>query len=164
MTLLDVAESAHSRLPEADYADAFRVTAEGYHSPERWARRALESGPALQRRLFALTVWQCSLGLRLGPSDSRHHVAGWAIVENEPEILVLRAQSWLITGVMVFEASDSAAIWTTLVEYEARPAGAVWGVIGIGHRRLAPRALNGARRFLVGISGQQRRAWDSNPR
>src|SRR5260221_4627968 len=103
---LDVSEPARSRLPAADYGDAFRIAADEYHSAERWARRALESGSPLVRRLFALAVWQGALGLRLGPSNSADHVAGWAIVENEPGIIVLRADSWLITGLMAFDVSD----------------------------------------------------------
>jgi hypothetical protein len=146
---VDVGEPARSRLPGADYGDAFRITADAYHSPEHWARRTLESGSPLARRLFALTVWQGTLGLRLGPSDSPDHIAGWAIVENEPGIVVLQADSWLITGLMVFDASDSHATWTTLLNYEAKPASGVWGVLGIAHRRLAPSVLTDARRSLA---------------
>jgi hypothetical protein len=144
-----VSEPACSQLPGADYGDAFRITADGYHSPEHWARRALESGSPLARRLFALTVWQGALGLRLGPANSSDHVAGWTIVENDPGIIVLRADSWVITGVMVFDASDAQATWTTLLSYQARPASAVWGVLGIAHRRIAPNVLTGAKRSLA---------------
>jgi hypothetical protein len=145
---IGVGEPACSRLPGADYGDAFRVIADGYHSPEHWARRALESGSPLVRRLFALTVWQGALGLRLGPSPSREHVAGWKILENQTGIVVLRADSRLVTGVMVFDVCDARATWTTLLRYQAPPASAVWGVLGIAHRRIAPRVLTGASRSL----------------
>jgi hypothetical protein len=146
---VNICEPARSRLPGADYGDAFRITADGYHSPEHWARRALESGSPIVRRLFALTVWQGALGLRLGPSNSADHVAGWAIVENEPGIIVLQADSWLITGAMVFDVSDAQATWTTLLSYEAPAARGVWGVLGLAHRRLAPRVLTGASQSLA---------------
>lgn len=151
---LDVSAPARSRLPDADYGDAFGITSDGYRSPESWARRALESGSPLTRRLFALTVWQTALGLRLGPSDSPDHVAGWAIVENDPAIVVLRAESWLITAVMVFESSESNTTWSTLLRYEAKPARGVWAVIGIGHRRIAPGVLTGAGRSLARRPGE----------
>jgi hypothetical protein len=93
-------------------------------------------------------VWQGLLGLRLGPSHSPSHIAGWTILENEPGIVVIHAEGWLMTGVMIFEASDSQAIWTTLLRYRAKPAGGVWRVVGIGHRRIAPNVLTGAGRSL----------------
>lgn len=146
---VDVVPPTRSRLAGAEYADAFRITANGRHPAEQWARSAFEGGPSAKRRLFGLVVWRGLLGLRLAPFNSSDHVAGWAIVENEPETVVLHAESWLIVARLVIDVADSHTTLTTLMRY-VRPEGrAVWAVLGIAHRRLAPRVLAGARRSLL---------------
>src|SRR5690242_15075789 len=93
----EVGEVALSRLVDADYADAFSVVSSGGGTGEEWARLALESGPQASRRAFGLIVWTGLLGFRLAPTSTPGTVAGWSIVENEPELLVLHADGTLMT-------------------------------------------------------------------
>lgn len=144
----EVGPGALSRLPDADYADAFRIASARGITAEQWARRAFESGPRAPRQLFALVVWQGVLGLRLVAPDSPN-VAGWAIVENEPEILVLRSEGRLMACRMIMEASGSHATLTTLLRYERTAGRRVWSVVGNAHRALAPRIFERARRSLT---------------
>ena len=138
---VEVGQRALSRLAGADYADAFRVASGDRHPAERWARRAFEGRPSAARRLFVLVAWQGVLGLRLAPPESPGHLAGWAIVENEPAILTLHAESSLMVARMVIDVSDSHTTLTTLLRYERPAARGVWAVAGIAHRTLAPRVL-----------------------
>ncbi|MGI8691628.1 MAG: DUF2867 domain-containing protein [Geodermatophilaceae bacterium] len=146
---VEISPSAHGRLGDADYADAFRVAADGFHPAEQWARSAFEGPSSRQRRLFALAAWRGLLGLRLGPPDSPDHVAGWAIVVNEPGTVVLRTDSWLIDARLVIDGSKSETTMTTLVRYQRRAGHVVWAMAGILHRRLAPRVLVRAARSLA---------------
>lgn len=145
----EVVERTRDLLAEADYADAFRVAADASHQAEQWARSAFEGGPPGTRGLFGLVVWRGMLGLRLGPLDSPDHVAGWEIVENEPERVVLHADSWMLVARLVFDVSDVDATMTTVMRYDRRVAHGVWAVLGIAHRSLAPQVLDRAARSLA---------------
>lgn len=87
--------------------------------------------------------------MRLGPEGSRAHIAGWAIVVNEAETVVLHVDSWMLVARLVIDVSDSHATMTTLLRYERREARAVWAAAGIAHRALAPVVLGGAARSLA---------------
>jgi hypothetical protein len=145
----EVGPPALSRLAEADYADAFRIASEARLPAEQWARCAFEGGPRGADRLFVLVAWQGVLGLRLAPPDLPGHLAGWAIVENEPKILVLHAESWLMVARMVVDVSDSHTTLTTLLRYKRPAARRMWVMAGIAHRALAPRVLGRAGRSLT---------------
>lgn len=145
---VEVGDSARARLPDAHYADAFCVLADGPHPAEEWARRTLEAGPPGRQRLFALLAWRGALGLRLGPTGSHAHVAGWQVVDDEPGTIVVRADSWMLAACMVFDATDADATMTTLLRYDRPPARAVWTVESIAHRALAGVVLAGAARSL----------------
>ncbi len=145
----DVGAEALGRLPDADYADAFRIASAPGITAEQWARRAFESGPRAARQLFGLIVMQGMLGLRLVAPDSPNVAGLWAIVENEPDILVLHAEGRLMAGRMIVQASAARATLTTLLRYERPAARRVWWVVGNAHRALAPRLLKRARRSLT---------------
>lgn len=145
----EVGPEALSRLPDADYADAFRIASAPNTTAEQWARRAFESGPRAPRQLFGLIVWQGVLGFRLVARDSPNVAGRWAIVENEPEILVLRSEGRLMAHRMIVEASGSHTTLTTLLRYERPAARRVWSAVGNAHRALAPRILERARRSLT---------------
>lgn len=68
-------------MTEANYVDAFEVGAPagGVHSPEQWARAALEGAPQ-PLRLFIVFGWRVVLGFRLGPQASADHILGWRVV------------------------------------------------------------------------------------
>jgi hypothetical protein len=88
------------------------------------------------------------LQLRLGPLDDPGRVAGWAIVEEQPDRLVLAAESWHFVARLVFEAGPQEARVTTRVTFR-NPAGRlVWAVVGPVHRRAVPDILAAARRRL----------------
>jgi len=144
----EVGRKALSRLPGAEYADAYRIASAPGVTAEQWARRAFESGPHAQRQLFSLIVWRGLLGLRLVAPDSPN-VAGWAIAENQPAILVLRAEGRLVAGRLIVEASAAHTTLTTLLRYERPAARRVWSVLGNAHRVVAPRILERARRSLT---------------
>jgi hypothetical protein len=80
------------------------------------------------------------LGFRLAPPDLPGHVAGWAIIEHEPNILVLHAESRLMVARMVVDASDSHTTLTTLLLYKRPATRRVWAMAGIAHRALTDRA------------------------
>ena len=143
---VQVTARARSRLADSDYADAFRILTTTRHTAEQWARRLFESGPAGPRRIFALLAWQGVLGLRLAPPDAPGQIAGWAIVENQDEIIVLHAASRLMVARMVIEVSGSDARFTTLLHYERPAARLIWAVAGNLHRALAPQVLDRADR------------------
>jgi hypothetical protein len=147
-TQVDVAADAHAVLPRADYSDSFRVPSRGSFTAEEWARAAFEPTPgqtfAAQQR-----VWRAVLQLRFGPVASPDHVAGWAILDNDPGRLVLAARSWHLDARLVFEAEPDAAQVTTLVRYR-NPAGrAAWAPIAPLHRHAVPGILDAARSRLT---------------
>src|SRR4249919_1963099 len=113
-TQVDVARDAGEALPDADYSDAFRTASPSFFTAEDWARAAFEPVPG---RTFTAQqrVWRRVLQLRLGPVASPGHVAGWAIVANDPGRVVLAATSWHLDARLVFEAEPESARVTTLV-------------------------------------------------
>lgn len=133
---IEVGPQALSRLPGADYADAFRIRSGTGRTAEQWARRVFESRPSGPRRVFSFIIWQGVLGLRLAPPDSPGHIAGWALAENEPGLLVMHADSRLMVGRMVLEVSGEHVTWTTLLGFERAAARPVWALTGYGHRAL----------------------------
>lgn len=136
---------ALAELPGADYADAFRIGPASGRSAREWARRCIESGPPAPRRAFGLLVWQGVLGFRLAPPATPGTMAGWRIVEDEPDRFVLATDGRLIAARMVFDATDTDLTWTTLLRYHRSVAAGVWAVAGHGHRALVPRLLWRAR-------------------
>jgi hypothetical protein len=132
-------------LPRADYTDRFGTTSEGVHTAEAWARAAFEPASATDSKQL---VWRRVLQLRLGPVDDPERVAGWEVVENTASRVVLTADSWHLTGTLVFEAEPTGASVTTRVTYR-RPAGRlVWSAVGPVHRRAVPQILAAARARL----------------
>jgi len=145
---IDVARDARDALPDTDYSDAFRTPSPALFTAEEWARAAFEpvpgqTFPAQQR------VWRGVLQLRFGPAASPDHVAGWAIVENDPGRLVLAALSWHLDARLLFEAGPEAGQVTTMVRFR-NPAGrAIWSAVGPLHRHAVPGILDAARKRLL---------------
>lgn len=127
---------------DPDYADAFTVstTRASSCSPEQWARHILE-GASLPMRLFLLVGWRCALGFRLARRDA---VLGWPVVAEAADWVVLQQQSWLFGVALLMRVRDDELSWATRVSYTSPVAGAAWSVIGVLHRRFAPRALHRA--------------------
>jgi hypothetical protein len=133
-------------LPRPDYTDSFSVPSTSPHTAEEWARAAFRAGSLRDTKQ---RVWRRVLQLRLGPLDDPGRVAGWAIVEKQPDRLVLAAESWHLVARLVFEAGPEEARVTTRVTFR-NPAGRlVWAVVGRVHRRAVPDILAVARRRLT---------------
>jgi hypothetical protein len=132
-------------LPHADYSDTFGTTGDRVHTAEAWARAAFEPASLTDSKQL---VWRRVLQLRLGPLDDAGHVAGWEIVENRADRLVLAADSWHLAGRLVFEALPEGVGVTTRVTFRNVLGRLAWAAVGPLHRRAVSDILAAARRRL----------------
>lgn len=133
-------------LPAADYTDTFAIAGAGRHGAEEWARAAFESSPRDDWK--AQLVWRGALQLRLGGGGTPDRVAGWQVVENSTERLVVAAASWHLRAWLVWEADADGVRVTTRLAYRSPAGRAVWTALGPVHRRAVPGLLAAARRRL----------------
>jgi hypothetical protein len=136
---VDVDPSLVGTVPGAQYASAFLLSDPRPRdlTPEQWARGAFEDPPRLWR--WVLNVgWRFGLGLRLGPSNSRHHVAGWPIAASDAGSIVLAADSRILTARDVFVVSDAGVTWVTIVRFDRPMARIVWGLAAPVHHLTVP--------------------------
>jgi hypothetical protein len=145
---VEVSAAARRHLPSADYLDAYRVTAPIHVRAEEWTRRALEGGPEITRRLFALLAWRGVLGMRLAPAGTPN-INGARIVANEPGVMVLAVEGRLLEARLVFEADDAQASFSTLVRYRNPTGRRVWAVARHAHRVIARGCIEQAARSLA---------------
>ncbi len=128
----------------SDYADAFETAAAEPRTAEQWARATLEQGPVVLRS-FVGFGWRTVLRLRLGPSDSEYHVAGWPIVLRTPETVVLEVESGALGHArLTFRTGPSMASASSNVTFERRGGRPMWSVAGLMHRRILPYLLGHA--------------------
>ena len=118
-----------------DYADAFELRLEGRDrcSPEEWVRAGVDATPAWIKRVAG------HKGDGLGSAR---------IVESNADVVLLEDSDTLMDTVIVGRNADPGGrVLTTLLHYR-RPllARAVWAVVGILHRRTAPRVVAGGLR------------------
>ncbi len=128
-----------------DYADAFELAVpDGFVcDPERVLRRALEEGPRVGG-IATAAGWRV-LRLRLGPGRSAEHIQGWRITAGDQHAMQIEASGPLVRGTLVLRCSPRTVSITTHLRYERSAAGAaVWAVVGVVHRRLAPFLLERA--------------------
>jgi hypothetical protein len=150
-----MAARAHRVEPEApetvggnpfrsDYADEFEVTPTEERTAEQWARATLEQGPrALQA--FVMFGWRAILRLRLGPTNSEDHVAGWPILVRTPEVVVLGVESGTVGNArLTFRSTTSTVSASSNVSFERRGGRALWSVAGLLHRQILPYLLSHA--------------------
>ena len=99
---------ALSTLPRIDYEDAFTVGEAVDLTPRQWARAVIDDAPPRVRaRLY---MGWLGLGLKLGLPWSSHRVLGWRVARNEPDWLLLTANSWLgLRGELLFRARTARA-------------------------------------------------------
>ena len=133
---------ALSFLPGADYADAFTVAAAGAAPARRWAVACLAGGAELPRRVFGTVVWHGVLGFDLAAPGTPDTLVGWRVVEDTPNLFVLRCDGRLMDGAMVFARSGDAVTWTTALRYRSALAPRIWALAQHAHRALAPRLLS----------------------
>ncbi len=93
-------------------------------------------------------MWRGALQLRLAGRGTPDRVAGWQVVENSPERLVLAAESWHLRAWLVWETDADGVRVTTRLVYRNAAGRAVWTALGAVHRRAVPGVLAAARRRL----------------
>jgi hypothetical protein len=98
--------------------------------------------------LFGRLVWNGLLGFQLAASGMTETLVGWRVAADEPELLVLETDGRLMSGRMVFEASETALTWTTMLHYNRPAARPIWVAAAFAHRALTPRCLAAARQSL----------------
>jgi hypothetical protein len=135
---------ALSTLPRIDYADAFRVTANASHSAEHWARAVLQDAPpSVRRRLLA--GWT-GIGLKLQPWSSTR-VLGWRVRRNEPDFVLLSADSWLgFRGELLFRSQPHGLLFATFVQQTNPITRAMWAAITPRHQATVRSLLTHAAR------------------
>lgn len=134
--------AARARMPDADYADAFRIGSALGAPAGAWARQAFEGLPAVQRRLFGAVVWGGLLGMHLAPDGTPGHISGWAVVVDGPGETVMHVDSWMLTGRLVTETTGDGVTITTLLRYDRPVARVVWAALGGIHRAVMPGVLS----------------------
>jgi hypothetical protein len=128
----------------SDYADAFELTPTDERTAEQWARATLEQGP-LALRSFVVVGWRHVLRLRLGPSSSKDHIAGWPILLRTPGTVVLGVESGVLGHArLTFRSSPSIVNASSNVVFERRGGRAIWSAAGVLHRRILPYLLEHA--------------------
>ena len=127
---------------DADYGDAFTaLTADvSGRTPEQWAREILE-GASAPMRLFLRFGWRYVLGFRLARTNA---VLGWPVIAQATDWVALEQKSWLFAVVLLMRMTDDKLTWATRVEYRSPVSRAAWSIVGLIHRRYAPRALRRA--------------------
>jgi hypothetical protein len=126
-------------MQDFDYSDSFRVTSVPDVTARTWARLSLDSGPGAGRRLFGQLVWHGLLGFEL--SDAPGTLAGWTVVRDDDDALVLACDGRRMRGRMEFAVEGPTTIWTTTLHHHDRCGRIVWGAAQHVHRALVPRIL-----------------------
>ena len=113
-----------------DYADAFELRLEGPErsSPEEWLRAGLQATPTWIKRVAG------HKGDGLGSAR---------VVRSDAETVVLEESDSLMDTVLVGRNLEPGVrVLTTILRFRRRRlARAVWAVVGILHRRVAPRVV-----------------------
>lgn len=133
-------------LDRVDYVDSLTYTTDVTATPEQWARAAFGDVPTVGERL----VWVGLLHMRLSPGRSPDTVAGWRIADRGPDWLRLEAESWFLSGNLVFHVTEHTVSLTTFLRYDRKYGNLVWPPLSAVHRRLAPGLLPDAERVLAG--------------
>jgi Protein of unknown function (DUF2867) len=134
-------------IPDADYICAFEFprSATDRRTAEQWAQAVFE-GPPIPVRTFLTAGWRIVLRLRLGPRPAKDHVLGWRIRPGQPDLLVVEADSHLITAHNVVQVDDTRVIWTTFVGYRNLVGRVAWALAAPFHIAVIPRLLRHAAR------------------
>ncbi|MBV8929593.1 MAG: DUF2867 domain-containing protein [Mycobacteriaceae bacterium] len=130
-----------------DYADAFaaRIGEADTRTAEQVIRDGLENAPGWLR-LVVLTAHRYVLRFDLAHTPLPTHVAGWVIMDNDHDHIVLWAGGPLVEGrIVARRPTPSTAVLETSVRYR-RPllAPMLWTAVGPLHRVVAPFLLRRA--------------------
>ncbi|MBO3752727.1 hypothetical protein J5X84_42325 [Streptosporangiaceae bacterium NEAU-GS5] len=135
-----IAYSRSSSLPDADYAEIFRLSTDVAATPEQWARAIFGDVPSIGEQL----IWRGLLGLRLSRERSSDTVGGWRITGRGEDWLRLGTASWFLTCNFVVQVSDARVSLTTLLRYDRRFGRLLWPRLSAIHRHLIPGVLREA--------------------
>ena len=146
---------ALSTLPRIDYTDSFVAeTSEARDlTAEEWARRILEGAPVWF--LTAAPATWLFLGLKHGLPWSRENVLGWPVRRNEPDFVLLGADSRTgITAELLLKRDTGSIFFATLLQLEGPVMKRVWSAMEARHRRIVAQLLRrGVRPERVGDPG-----------
>lgn len=134
-----------------DYADSFAVELEApdSHSPEQWARTALEQASPVVHGIIRFAQVRV-LRLHLRPRTDSGAVLGWPVMASTSDTLHLRAAGPLLNGDIVCRrTSAQLVVVTTSLVFERRLAGFLWILVGPVHRRIAGYLLRSAAASLT---------------
>lgn len=118
-----------SMLPRVDYSDAFVVAAAGHpdRSAEQWARAILEHTGASAQLHAAWTA----LGLRV---DDENGVAGWRLRRNDPDTVLLGADSRVgMPGELLIALRGGELVFATMLSHRTPATRPVWAAVESGH-------------------------------
>src|SRR5919106_4337361 len=129
-------------LANSDYVDVFTIAVREAkdHSPEEWARAALEHTPTGRS---APSLWR-SIGLRLGPRPSAQHVQGWTITGRAEDWIRIEAASWFMTANAVVKVDEGQVSAALFVRYDQPIAAVIWPPVSVMHRHAMPTLLRQA--------------------
>jgi hypothetical protein len=130
-------------LANPNYAVAFVVPATDTRTPEQWARAVFEAVSA-GVRWYLRIGWKYGLWLRLGPSSSPQHVAGWQIVESTSQVIIIEAESPLLVAHNVIQVGNDGVSLTTSVRYERWLGRVLWSIAAPLHVRTLPHLMRHA--------------------
>jgi hypothetical protein len=128
-------------MPRPDYVDLFTVGAQGAaaHSPETWARVAVEDTAGLGGQF----VWRVPCGLRLENGPRPDRVGGWKLAGRGDRWLRLEATSWFMTAHLVVMVDEAEVSVATFIHYDRSVGGVIWPTLAVVHRALMPGLLRG---------------------
>jgi hypothetical protein len=132
-----------STLGRIDYEDCFLVRTDSAladRTAEEWARAMVE-GASKSMRDSLVRGWRM-LGLRNGSTDDPDRVLGWEIRRNEPDVVLLGADSWIgMPGELLYKREPDGLLFATFIGQSNPAAKLVWAPVGGPHRRIVAELL-----------------------
>ncbi len=122
-------------LARVDYVDAFvaEVAPDDPGRAHDWAQAMFE-GIGRRERLEFQVVWR-ALGLRLGLLPSADRIVGWRIRDEQPDHVLLHADSWIgMPAEVLVRRVGSELSMVTFVEQRTALARAMWAKATPVHR------------------------------
>jgi hypothetical protein len=136
--------SGVSELARIDYSDAFAVAtgAPGARTAEQWARAILEPDAARLRPGWA------ALGLRV---DDDAGIAGWRVLRNDPDTVLLGADSRLgMPGELLVAVRGDDLVFATMISHRTPATRPMWAAVLPVHLATVRRLLSDAASAHVG--------------
>lgn len=141
-----------SVLPTIDYADAFTVATAAHpnRTAEQWARAILEDTGA-STHLHA--EWT-ALGLRV---DDDSGVAGWRLRRNDPDTVLLGAESRIgMPGELLVAVRGDDLVFATMLSHRTPTTRPVWAAVEAAHVAKVRQLLTRAAESTAGATSGRR--------